>query len=548
MMNLQCRVKQIWAQAGMTAAALAVVASTAHAQGAQPAGQTRAGGPAPQGQGVIQPTGTVDRYVVGQATPPVEPGLNRMDLTLDQALQIALDNNLDLRAARMSPQAVDYQLTAARAAFNPRFTSSYAYNNAQSANNSTLEGAANVSNLTQRFNGGVTQTTPWYGGTLSANFNNTRGSTNSTTSLFNPSYQSSLSVNYTQPLLAGFKIDNTRNQLRTLAVTRQVSDLTLLSTIENTKAGVRTAYWNLRQAIEQIEIQRRALDLARRLFEDNRVKVEIGTLAPIDTVQPEAQVATAEQGLLNAEIGWKTAQLALKRLLANGPDDDIYRATINPTQQAALSISSVDIDAAVATATAQRTDVLTSRKNIESAQLTPEVTRNQTKPQLDLTGGYSVSGQGGSKLFQGNRLPGNVGDAFGQVFGLDYPNWNFGFNFTYPLGMAQAKANYARSVLLLEQQEAQLKATELQISSDVTNAGLAIENSYKQYQAAVKNREAQERNTEAAQTRFDVGMSTNYEVVQAQNNLTAARLTELSRLISYLNAVAEFDRIQRVGR
>ena len=114
--------------------------------------------------------------------------------------------------------------------------------------------------------------------------------------------------------------------------------------------------------------------------------------------------------------------------------------------------------------------------------------------------------------------------------------------------MAQAKANYARAVLLLEQQEATLKATELQISSDVTNAGLAIENNYKQYQAAVKNREAQERNTEAAQTRFDVGMSTNYEVVQAQNNLTAARLTELSRLISYLNAIAEFDRIQRVGR
>ena len=96
-------------------------------------------------------------------------------------------------------------------------------------------------------------------------------------------------------MLAGFKIDQTRNQLRTLAVTRQVADLTLLSTIENTKANVRTAYWNLRQAIEQIEIQRRALDLARRLFEDNRVKVEIGTLAPIDTVQPEAQVATAEQ-------------------------------------------------------------------------------------------------------------------------------------------------------------------------------------------------------------------------------------------------------------
>lgn len=542
MMNLECRVKHVLAMATV----FATVAATAFAQaGPSPA---RPAGQAPAQAGGVQQLPTVDRYVVGTAQPPAEPGLNRMDLGLDTAMQIALENNLDLRAARMSPQAVDYQLTGARAAFNPRITSSYAYNNAQTANNSTLEGSANVSNLSQRFNGGVSQLMPWYGGTISASFNNTRGTTNSTTSLFNPNYQSNLSVSYTQPLLAGFKIDQTRNQLRTLAVTRQVADLTLLSTIENTKANVRTAYWNLRQAIEQIEIQRRALDLARRLFEDNRVKVEIGTLAPIDTVQPEAQVATAEQGLLNAEIQWKTAQLALKRLLANGPDDDIYRATINPTETPSLSISSVDIEGAVARATAERTDVLTSRKNIESAQLTLEVTRNQTKPQLDLTGGYSVAGQGGSRLSQGNRLPGGIGDAFGQVFGLDYPNWNFGFNFTYPLGMAQAKANYARAVLLLEQQEAQLKATELTISSDVTNAGLAVENTYKQFQAAVKNREAQERNTDAAQTRFDVGMSTNYEVVQAQNNLTASRLTELSRLIAYLNAIAEFDRIQRVGR
>ena len=222
MMNLECRVKHVLAMTTV----FATVAATAFAQaGPSPARQP---GQAPAQAGAVQQLPTVDRYVVGTAQPPAEPGLNRMDLGLDTAMQIALENNLDLRAARMSPQAVDYQLTGARAAFNPRITSSYAYNNAQTANNSTLEGSANVSNLSQRFNGGVTQLTPWYGGTVSASFNNTRGTTNSTTSLFNPNYQSNLSVSYTQPLLAGFKIDQTRNQLRTLAVTRQVADLTLL--------------------------------------------------------------------------------------------------------------------------------------------------------------------------------------------------------------------------------------------------------------------------------------------------------------------------------
>jgi outer membrane protein TolC len=390
---------------------------------------------------------------------------------------------------------------------------------------------------------------PWYGGRLQVGFNNTRLTTNSTTQLFDPNYNARLNFSYTQPLLQGFKIDNTRNQLRTLSVQRQIADIQLLTTIENTKASVRTAYWNLREAIEQIEIQQRALDLAQRLFEDNKTKVEIGTLAPIDTVTPEAQVASAEQSLLNAQIIWRTAEINLQQLLATGPDDPIYQRTINPTERPQLSVQTVNIPDAVKTALAQRTDLVQAKRNIEVSQLNLEVTRDLTKPQLDLQAAYNVQGQGGRELDRDTNLrtDGGYGDAFNQIIGFDLPTWTATFNFTYPLFMRAAKANYARAELQLQQSQAQLKASELAVSSSVTSAGLAVENSYKQYQAAQKNREAQERNAEAEQTRFDVGMSTNYNVVQAQNALTQARLTELQALISYLNAVAEFDRVQRVG-
>ena len=120
--------------------------------------------------------------------------------------------------------------------------------------------------------------------------------------------------------------------------------------------------------------------------------------------------------------------------------------------------------------------------------------------------------------------------------------------FAYPIGMRAAKSNYARALLQLDQSQATLKAQELNVSAAVTNAGLAVENTYKQYvRRRRRTREAQQRNAEAEQTRFDVGMSTNFNVVQAQNSLTTARLSELRALITYLNAVAEFDRIQRVG-
>jgi outer membrane protein TolC len=506
---------------------------------------------APSAQAPAAPpaNATVDHYVVGEAVPTARPGTTLLNLTLEQAMDMALENNLDLKAARMNPPGVDYQLAAARASFLPQLQGQYGYTSQKSQNGSFLEERNVVTGLTQNFNGTMTETMPWYGGRLQANFNNSRATSNSSQNRFNPAYQTGLNLSYTQPLLQGFKIDTTRNQLRTLSVQRQIADIQLLTTIENTKANVRTAYWNLREAIEQIEIQQRALDLAQRLFEDNRTKVEIGTLAPIDTVTPEAQVASAEQSLLNAQINWRTAEINLQQLLATGPDDPIYQRTIDPTERPQLSVQTVNIPEAVRTALAQRTDLVQAKRNIEVSELNLDVTRDLLKPQLNLQAGYNTNGTGGPRLNPDTNLrsPGGYLDALSRALGFDVPTWNTQFTFTYPLFMRQAKANYARAELQLQQSQAQLKASELSVSSSVTSAGLSVENSYKQYQAAQKNREAQERNAEAEQTRFDVGMSTNYNVVQAQNALTQARLTELQALISYLNAVAEFDRVQRVG-
>jgi len=542
------RDQKVWALALVTTVLAAGVSAQQQAPPSPGTIQPSAPAPQPGATGPQVPEAT-DQYQVGAAVPEGTPGSDLLNLTLEQATDIALERNLDLRAARLNPQGVDYQLQAARAAFNPQFGGTYSYRDAAQPNNNPLEERSRLNNIGQTFNVNMSQSLPWHGGRLTANFNNNRQSTNSSLTILNPSYSSGLQFNYTQPLLAGFKIDNSRNQLRTLSVQRQIADIQLLTTIENTKASVRTAYWTLRQAIEQIEIQRRSLELAQRLYQDNRTKVEIGTLAPIETLTSETQVANAEQALLNAQIGWRTAELNLKRLLADGPEDPLYQATINPIERPELSVQSVDIPSAIRTALDQRTDLTQARRNLEISQLNLDITANSTKPQLDLSAGYNASGQGGARLDRdtGERLPGGYRDAVSQVVGLDLPTWNVQFNFTYPLFMRAARANFARAQLQIQQSEATLRAQELTVTAAVTNAGLAVENTYKQFQAAQKAREVAERNAEAEQTRFDVGMSTNYNVVQAQDNLTSQRLAELRAIIGYLNAVAEFDRIQRVG-
>jgi outer membrane protein TolC len=131
---------------------------------------------------------------------------------------------------------------------------------------------------------------------------------------------------------------------------------------------------------------------------------------------------------------------------------------------------------------------------------------------------------------------------------FDQPTWNLQANVTYPLGQTAARANLARTRLTFEQSQTSLKATELSVTSEVTNAGLQVQNTYKALLAAQKARELAERQADAEQTKFDVGMSTNFTVVQQQQAMTSARTAELRAILNYMKALVEFERVQSVGR
>lgn len=498
---------------------------------------------------------TTNPYVVGQAKPPVEAGASLRELTLEQAVQIALENNLDLKVARMTPQIQDYALVQARAAFRPTLTGNFTQTRAQQPNTDATQVVTEIQTQSQNYITNFNQAVPWWGGSYSAQFTSNRATDNRPTQIRNPNMSASTRFQYTQPLLANFKIDANRNTLRTQQISRQVADISLQETIENTKANVRTAYWALRRAIEQVEIQKRALELSQRLLQDNKTKVEIGTMAPIDIVQNESTVATNEQALLNARITWESAELAFKRLLVRGTDDPLYGQTINPVDQPpALEEVIVDIPKAVQTALTQRTDLTRTRKNLESSAFTLELRRNQTKPQLNVIGTYQLQGQGGD-TYTFNRQTlvrtlvdsGGYTDALLSIRDFAQPTWSVQAQFIYPLGMQSARAALASAQISFQQSEAQLKAQELTVATDVTNAGLAVQNTYKQLLAARKSAEAAQRNAEAEQVRFENGMSNNYNVAIALNDLTSRRLSELNATIAYINAIADFEKKQHVG-
>lgn len=467
----------------------------------------------------------------------------KVDLTADEAVARALERNVTLASQRLTPQTFDYSLAATRAFYRPNLTSLYSSQSQTQLTRLTIDGGDKVNNDTANWNAGVAQNVPWYGGNYSVNWQNNRIASTQNNATFNPSYGATFQAVYTQPILANRKIDNTRTTLLTTAIQQDVAELDLQATTASTVAQVRNAYYELVFAILNLENQRASLDLASKLVQDNRARVEIGTMAPIDIVQAQAEEATRRQNLVNAEATLQFTELQLKQLIVSGTDDPLWTATLNATDRPAPGSEAIDLEAAVRNALANRTDMQTAKKNIDSANITLRSLNNQTLPTLNLQGTYRLDGRGGTPS-DPLISPTSWWNALGGIGAVDAPTWTVLMNFSYPIGTSAAEANKARQQIIIRQNQTAIKATELQIATDVTGAAIAIRNSLEAIQAATAARELSIKRAEAAQSKLDVGMATNFEVVQAQRDLADARNRELREHLNYRRALVDFQRTQ----
>jgi len=206
-----------------------------------------------------------------------------------------------------------------------------------------LNGGIIVQNDNSTYNAGIVQALPWGGGDFTFQFNNQKAVTNNTFANFNPSYTANFASTFTQPLLRGFRIDGVRQQLQVTAINRDISEIQVRSTLATTVADVRNAYWELLFALQALDVARGSLDLAEKLVEDNRARVEVGTMAPLDVVQSEAEAATRRQTVAQAEATLGTAQLSLKRLIVSGTDDPLWRSTITPIDRPEFRPEPLDV-------------------------------------------------------------------------------------------------------------------------------------------------------------------------------------------------------------
>lgn len=495
------------------------------------------------------PRTTVDQSPLGR----IAPGGVR-ELTLEQSVELALERNLDIQVSRLEPQSVDLLIAGLRNTFRPVLSTTLGERDQVQPPTSQLNGGASVNNATATYNFGVAQNMPWFGGQYSVVFNNSRLSTNNLFANFNPSYTATLTAQYVQPLLRGFRIDNTRQQLQVNQINREISEQSVRATVTQTVANVRNAYWDLVFARSSVDVARRALDLAERLVADNQARVEVGTLAPLDIVQAQAEAATRRQTLAAAEATASTAELTLKRFLVSGTEDPLWRQELVPVDVPSLDAPPTDVESAILRAIAERTDIATSRKNLESNDVNISFFRNQSRPGLDLTASYGAQGLGGTQFIrQGSGLgstivgtiPGGYPDALDVLFNRAFPTWNVALTFSYPLFGNQAEAQYARARVQRQQAQTRLRALEVSIAAEVANAAFTVQANLRRVESARAARELAQKRLEAEQSRFEVGLTTNYFVVQAQRDMRDAENTELRALADYRKSLVTFERAQQ---
>lgn len=486
---------------------------------------------------------------------PATPADQRpvLALSLQETVARALENNTDIAVEKLNPEMSAESVREARGVYEPLAFSTVTQNSRTDPARNVFAGGQRVDTDTTTYDFGASQLLPT-GGSLRLDFNNSRSNTNNSFTTFNPSFGSSLLLQLQQPLLRNFSVDANRYQIQVARRNRDISETQFKQTVLNTTASVKQLYYDLIYSIDNLEAQRKSLALATKLVEENRIKVRVGTMAPLDVVAAEAEQASREEAVILAENALLEAEDALKRAIFPRNDPATWELRIVPTERPSAEPVRVDIEGATKIAIERRTDLAATRLSVENAESGLRFFRNQRLPQVDFVASYGSTGIGGTQILRDDPLgpvtgtvPGGFGDALSSVFGRDFPTWTVGVNVSYPILNRQNAAAAARARLSRDQAQANLRRAELQVAAEVRTAGRAVETNYKRVESTRAARVLAERRLDAEEKKFAAGLSTNFLVTQAQRDLALAEVAELRAVADYRKSIVNFDRVQEAG-
>lgn len=388
------------------------------------------------------------------------------------------------------------------------------------------------------------------GTSFAATFDNIRGSTSSGNVLFTPFVQTNFIFAASQQLLNGFGLLANEHYIRIAKVNKNIADQQFAQQVITSITAVENAYWELVFARGNVEVAKQEIALAEKTYSDNKKQVDVGTLAPLEIVQAEAQLATAQQALIVAQTTVLQDQLTLMNLIAKDPNAPVLRnVEIVPTDTASVpppEDEKIALDDLVKEAIMKRPDVLQAKLQIQGDDVNVKATKNALLPTLTLSGEYATEGLAGNTRTASCSVPpcppSGLPTALNQEFTGVYPEYNAQFNLTIPIRNRAAQANNALAILSQRSDEANYQQFVNNAATDVHNAQITLEQARITLAAAVKTRDLDQQTLDAEQKKYQVGASTLFNIVSDQNILAAAESAEVRARVNLAEGKVNFDR------
>jgi outer membrane protein len=500
----------------------------------QPAAFTAAmSTPRPLSTGQLFPSGTVQ-------------------VALNDVISMIIENNLDIRSNRLGPRSSYFQSLVFYRALQPsiRFAANIRRNSQASTNQ--INGATIVSQLRGDYSVGFSQLLPT-GTSLAVDANMGRLSSNNNLSTYNPAYSGTITYSVGQHLLRDRGRVSTMRQIFISKNNEKISETQFEIQVTNLLSLAQKAYWDLVFAGEDLKVKQRSLDLAQRTLDENKMKVEIGTLAPIDVVQTQSDVASRREQFVVSTYNVTAAEDQIKKLTSSDKDPSMFliklQASESPRNPEAVEIPI--LQEAIRIALENRPEIRQSNLELENKDIDVQYTANQKLPILDITAAYNQNGTGGTQTVRGQVLgsnqvlrviPGGMTDAFSQLFGYNYTGYSVGFSLTIPLNNRAAEADYDRALTEQRLARTRLDVTAQQIALEVRNALTQVEMNRARIETAKTTRELAAQKLDAEQTKFNLGTSTLRFVLEEQRNVAQAETNEVQSIVNFTKSLVDLDK------
>ena len=473
-----------------------------------------------------------------------------LSFSLEDCIVKALKDNLTVAVEVYNPDLADASLAKAKEFFLPRLDVGLGNERTENPSYWWLEQADIVVRKYTDYSVSLVQQIPT-GGNFSLGLTGYTSDTTAGFQTLNPTYGNTLRLNFTQPLLKGFGFNVSRREIIVARNNLDISVNQFQSVLMDTIYKVQEAYWNLVYSIEDYKVKQQSLQLARDLLAKNKKEVEVGKLAPIEILNAETVVASREADILQAEALTRRNEDVLIDLLHLTEEAGTGTKRIVPLDKPSFIRKDISLDEALKEALEKRPELRMKKINVETNELNMGVAKNQMLPGLDLQFSYWSPGLSGDRIIYGAGDPfpepigteeGSPGDSLRDAFKLLYDNWTVGLTLSIPLSSFTSRADYVRAKMELEKSQLELENIEKQIFLDVKNAVRDIETNAKRFQAYRLARELAEQRLEAEVKKLNVGLTTNYFVLQYQEGLARERSLELMSLIDYNLAWARLEK------